>query len=111
MARENEPLYCWDMVEGVNQPPFPPGKRPEPAKASRCSDNPASPEQAFVVQIADARMAAKGLISGRVEHMLSGECAHFETQHQLISFFRRVLSAKSDDASVSSESRRDPNEQ
>jgi len=111
MARESGPAYCWDMVDGEKQPPLLPGKRPERANPSPCSGNPTSPEQAFVVQIADARMAPTGLISGRVEHMLSGECAYFETQRQLIEFFRRVLTANSDGPGASSESSSESNEQ
>ena len=78
------------MVDGEKQAALPTWKRPQRADSNPCSGDPTSPERAFVVQIADAHSAAAGLISGRVEHMLSGECAYFETQHQLIDFVRRL---------------------
>jgi hypothetical protein len=86
------------------------GKRPERASSSPCSGNATSPERAFVVQIASVHAAETGMISGRVEHMLSGECAYFETQRQLIDFFRSVLTTNSNRAGASSDSGRDSSE-
>jgi hypothetical protein len=51
-------------------------------------------ERAFVVQLrADADLAG-GVISGRVEHVVSGAAALFESMEQLISCMRDALAQR-----------------
>lgn len=48
-------------------------------------------QHAFVVQfLADADPAG-GTCGGRVEHVASGQAAHFQSKEELIQFFARVL--------------------
>jgi hypothetical protein len=52
-------------------------------------------ERAFVVQLrADADLAG-GVISGRVEHVVSGAAALFESMEQLITWMRDALARRS----------------
>jgi hypothetical protein len=50
-------------------------------------DAPFSPRCAFVVQF----RTGKGKLTGRVEHMTSGEAAIFSDLKELCEFFKRVL--------------------
>ncbi len=51
--------------------------------------------RAFAVQIhADAQLR-KGQLKGRVEHVLSGEAAHFGSLAELQAFILRVVTKKS----------------
>ena len=53
---------------------------------------PALPAQrAFVVQLHAAADLAQGRVSGRVEHVVSGQAAHFCTLDGLLAFMARVL--------------------
>jgi hypothetical protein len=48
--------------------------------------------RAFVVQFRTATDFATGRVAGRVEHIASGRSAHFESSHELLEIFARVLS-------------------
>ena len=49
------------------------------------------PERAFVVQFRQSTEPEPDWFSGRVEHMMSGQFASFESPGELKAFFRRVL--------------------
>ena len=46
---------------------------------------------AFVVQFCTATDFVSGRVAGRVEHVASGRSAHFESAHELLEVFARVL--------------------
>ena len=63
-------------------------RHPHTAASSRAA---LPAERAFVVQLrADADLA-RGVISGRVEHVVSGAAALFESMEQLITCMRDAL--------------------
>ena len=67
-------------------------RRPHIAVSSRAA---LPAERAFVVQLrADADLA-RGVISGRVEHVVSGAAALFESMEQLIACMRDALVRRS----------------
>ena len=51
-------------------------------------------QRAFVVQLHATAVVAQGQLSGRVEHVLSGQAAHFQTLGELLAFMARVLAAQ-----------------
>ena len=56
--------------------------------------NPPLPVQRdFVVQLHATAVVVQGQLSGRVEHVLSGQAAHFQTLDELLAFMARVLAA------------------
>jgi hypothetical protein len=61
---------------------------PDPA-----ADRPLPVERAFVVQLHATAAVAQGQLTGRVEHVLSGQAAHFQTLDELLAFMTRVLAA------------------
>lgn len=54
-------------------------------------DRPLPAERAFVVQLHVETDLAQGRIMGRVEHVVSGRAAHFDTLEDLLGFIERVL--------------------
>jgi hypothetical protein len=56
-------------------------------------DRPLPAERAFVVQLHVETEVARGRILGRVEHVLSGQAAHFDTLEDLLRFIERVLTS------------------
>jgi hypothetical protein len=54
-------------------------------------DPPLPVHRAFVVQLHATAVVAQGQLSGRVEHVLSGQAAHFQTLDELLAFMARVL--------------------
>jgi len=48
-------------------------------------------QRAFVVQLHATTVVAQGQLTGRVEHVLSGQAAHFDTLDELLAFMARVL--------------------
>jgi hypothetical protein len=50
-------------------------------------------QRAFVVQLHATAVVAQGQLIGRVEHVLSGQAAHFDTLDELLTFIARVLAA------------------
>ena len=49
-------------------------------------------QRAFVVQLHGESKLAKGQFKGRVEHIVSGQSAHFSSMKALKAFMRQVLS-------------------
>lgn len=47
--------------------------------------------RAFVVQLHAETDVAHGRITGRVEHVLSGQAVRFQTLDELLAFFTRLL--------------------
>ena len=58
----------------------------------REAERPLSPARAFVVQFREQTEGAAPRFTGRVEHMISGHAARFESSEELLQFFVRVLS-------------------
>ena len=52
---------------------------------------PLSPHRAFVVQFRTETDMAHGRYSGRVEHVVSGQAAHFSSLEELLAFIAQVL--------------------
>jgi hypothetical protein len=61
---------------------------PDPA-----ADRPLPVERAFVVQLHATAVVAQGQLTGRVEHVLSGQAAHFHTVDELLAFIAQVFAA------------------
>lgn len=59
---------------------------PDPA-----ADPPLPVERAFVVQLHSTAGVTQGQLTGRVEHVLSGQVAHFNNLDELLAFMARVL--------------------
>jgi hypothetical protein len=56
------------------------------------------PERAFVVQLeADTDLSA-GDVAGRIEHIVSGRAARFQSLSQLLAFLRRVVGSVREEA-------------
>ncbi len=53
--------------------------------------SPFLPEGAFVVQFRSGAATLDGPLAGRVEHIVSGRAAHFNTQAELLAFLRDAL--------------------
>ena len=59
---------------------------------SMAQDQPSLPTQrAFVVQLHAESRIEKGQFKGRVEHIVSGQSAHFSSMKALKAFMERVL--------------------
>ena len=52
---------------------------------------PLSVHHAFVVHFRTSTDIARGQIAGRVEHVISGQAAHFASLEELLAFIARVL--------------------
>lgn len=52
---------------------------------------PLLPELAFVVQFREGADLARGLIMGRVEHVVSGQATRFQSLDELVVFMTQVL--------------------
>jgi hypothetical protein len=63
---------------------------------------PLSPHRAFVVQFRADSDVTRDCCAGRVEHVVSGQAAHFSSLEELLAFIARVL------ATVRSPPRRRP---
>jgi hypothetical protein len=61
---------------------------PDPA-----ADRPLPVQRAFVVQLHATAALDEGQLTGRVEHVLSGQAAHFHTLDELLAFMARVVAA------------------
>ena len=55
------------------------------------ADRPLPVQRAFVVQLHTTAAVAQGQLSGRVEHVLSGQVAHFRSLDELLAFIARVI--------------------
>jgi len=54
-------------------------------------ESPLLPHRAFVVQLREHADVARGQWVGRVEHVTSGQAAHFQSLEELLAFMERVL--------------------
>ena len=54
-------------------------------------ESPLLPHRAFVVQFREHADVARGQWAGRVEHVTSGQAAHFQSLEELLTFIARVL--------------------
>ena len=52
---------------------------------------PLLPQWAFVVQFRAGTAVEQGQYEGRVEHVVSGQAAHFQSLEELLTFIGRVL--------------------
>ena len=52
---------------------------------------PLSPHRAFVVQFRAETEVEQGRFAGRVEHVVSGQAAQFQSLAELVAFMGRVL--------------------
>lgn len=59
---------------------------------------PLSPHRAFTVQSRTETDMARGRCAGRVEHVVSGQAAHFHSLEELLAFIARVLTSASTNA-------------
>lgn len=60
----------------------------------RSPDQPSLPSgRAFVVQFHAEADMAKGLVTGRVEHIVSYQATRFDSREALVTFMARVLAA------------------
>ncbi|HEY2386973.1 MAG TPA: hypothetical protein VGK30_08435 [Candidatus Binatia bacterium] len=50
-----------------------------------------SPDRAFVVEFGDAKVTRADHLSGRVEHVISGQAARFTSAGELLEFVHGVL--------------------
>jgi hypothetical protein len=66
---------------------------PRVLRAERVDDAPLSARRAFVVQFRERTGKAPERFAGRVEHMVSGQAAHFRSAQELTRFMREVLRA------------------
>jgi hypothetical protein len=53
--------------------------------------SPLLPQWAFVVQFRAETDVERGACTGRVEHVVSGQAAHFQSLEELLAFIARVL--------------------
>lgn len=54
------------------------------------------PHSAFVIQFHRGTELSGGTVSGRVEHVVSGRVARFQSLDELMAFVRRVLGTMGD---------------
>lgn len=55
---------------------------------------PLSVNRAFVVHFRTDTNVAQGQVGGRVEHIVSGQGAHFTTLDELLAFIARILTQR-----------------
>ena len=55
------------------------------------TNRPLPAQRAFVVQLHATAAVAQGQLTGRVEHVVSGQAAHFHTLDEMLTFMARVL--------------------
>ena len=51
-------------------------------------------DRAFVVQFYADAAVAQGRVSGRIEHVVSGQATHFASLAELLAFITQVLAAE-----------------
>jgi len=67
-----------------------------PGAASTAVDAPLSPHWSFVVQFR-ALPGGQAYSTGRVEHLVSGRTAHFQSLEELTAYFARALDGETPD--------------
>lgn len=65
-------------------------------ESHRKDGSPLSPHRAFVVQFRPETTVEQGRFAGRVEHVVSGQAAHFFSLEELLTFMARVLTRLQD---------------
>ncbi len=55
--------------------------------------HPLPSQRAFLVQVHAEAEVAQGRLTGRVEHVMSGQATHFASSEQLLAFMTRVLTS------------------
>ena len=60
-------------------------------KQGSAGQAPLSPHRAFVVQFRAETAVEQGRFAGRVEHVVSGQAAQFQSLEELLAFIARVL--------------------
>jgi len=60
-------------------------------KQQAAERSPLSPHRAFVVQFRAETAVEQGRFAGRVEHVVSGQAAQFQSLAELVAFMGRVL--------------------
>ena len=58
---------------------------------------PLSPDHAFVVQFRTETDIEAGHLAGRVEHVVTGQSASFDSLETLLDFMRRILEERRED--------------
>ncbi len=62
------------------------------------SDRQYPAQWAFVVQFGRRSDVTRGQLTGRVEHVVSGEASHFQAAEELLAFFGRLLTQQDSEA-------------
>jgi len=73
----------------------PPTRETGAQQPPRQADHPLPRERAFVVQLSGAAVAGSSRLSGRVEHVVSGKSARFESLEELLAFVGQWLAPAS----------------
>src|SRR5687767_5942465 len=68
-------------------------KRNNPMPLHQTEMAPLSVHWAFVVHFRTDTDITRGRIAGRVEHVVSGQAAHFDSLEELLAFMARVLAS------------------
>jgi hypothetical protein len=58
-------------------------------------ESPLPPHRAFVVQLHVETDLERGECLGRLEHVISGKVAHFQSREELLAAMARILAAES----------------
>src|SRR5262249_52272377 len=66
-------------------------RRKTPMTLPTEEQSPLLPQWAFVVQFRADTDVERGVCTGRVEHVVSGQAAHFQLLEELLAFMARVL--------------------
>jgi hypothetical protein len=56
-------------------------------------ESPFAPQRAFVVQFRKETVMEQWHVEGRVEHVMSGQSAHFHSVEELFTFMARILAS------------------
>jgi hypothetical protein len=56
-------------------------------------ESPLSPHRAFVMQLRENADVERGRLTGRIEHVTSGQNTHFQSIDELLAFVGRILVA------------------
>jgi len=70
------------------------GRADGPVRLTPETTGPLSPARAFVVQFRERAAAPGHSFAGRVEHVITGHAARFESAEELAAFFNRILGAE-----------------
>lgn len=66
------------------------------------------PEGAFVVQFKTDRPTAPDSLAGRVEHVVSGQAAHFTSPAELLTFLSEILRSQANPEAARGRNRNQP---